>query len=80
MNIDIRFWGVTARLAGGDRRRLNLPKNATVADAIEQLREDAALSKELPRCAYAIGADLVGVNHSLAEGDELSVLPPVSGG
>ena len=80
MNIDIQFWGVTARLAGGDRRRVTLPNPATVADAIELLRADAALVKELPRCAYAIGADLVSVNHPLSEGDELSVLPPVSGG
>jgi molybdopterin converting factor small subunit len=80
MNIDIQFWGVTARLAGGDRRHITLPNNATVADAIDLLRSDAALAKELPRCAYAIGADLVAPDHSLAEGDELSVLPPVSGG
>lgn len=80
MNVDIQFWGVTARLAGGDRRRLSLPDAATVADAIEQLRADAALARELPRCAYAIGADLVATTHILAEGDELSVLPPVSGG
>lgn len=80
MNIDIQFWGVTARLAGGDRRRMTLQKAATVADAIEALRSDAALAKELPRCAYAIGADLVSVDHPLSEGDELSVLPPVSGG
>ncbi|WP_428309376.1 MoaD/ThiS family protein [Hydrocarboniphaga sp.] len=80
MNIDIHFWGVTARLAGGDRRRVSLSDAATVADAIELLRNDAALAGELPRCAYAIGADLVSVHHSLSEGDELSVLPPVSGG
>jgi molybdopterin converting factor small subunit len=80
VNVEIQFWGVTARLAGSDRRRLTLPETATVADAIELLRSDAALAKELPRCAYAIGADLVAIDHSLSEGDELSVLPPVSGG
>jgi molybdopterin converting factor small subunit len=80
MLIEIQFWGVTARLAGSDRRRVTLPEAATVADAIELLRSDAALARELPRCAYAIGADLVAPNHSLSEGDELSVLPPVSGG
>ncbi|MDB5969771.1 MAG: thiamine S protein [Hydrocarboniphaga sp.] len=80
MNIEIQFWGVTARLAGSERRRLSLTESATVADAIELLRSDAALATELPRCAYAVGADLVAPNHSLSEGDELSVLPPVSGG
>lgn len=80
MQITIQFWGITARLAGSDRRSLTLTENATVATAVDALSTDAALAGELPRCAYAIGADLVPLHHPLREGDELSVLPPVSGG
>ncbi len=80
MNITIQFWGITARLAGTDQRALALAETATVADAIRLLAQDAALAGELPRCAYAVGADIVSPDHALKAGDELSVLPPVSGG
>lgn len=80
MHIDIQFWGVTARLAGSGRRSISMPAEARVADAIAVLAADAALARELLRCAYAIGADIVGPAHPLRDGDELSVLPPVSGG
>ena len=80
MQITIQFWGITARLAGSATRALTLKENATVADAVSTISADAALATELPRCAYAIGADLVPLHHPLHEGDELSVLPPVSGG
>ena len=80
MQIQIQFWGITARLAGSTTRPLTLGENATIADAVSALSADAALAPELPRCAYAIGADLVPLHHTLNEGDELSVLPPVSGG
>lgn len=80
MQIEIQFWGVTARLAGSVKRVLELPGESSVADAIALLASDAALAAELPRCAYAIGSDIVAPDHPLHDGDELSVLPPVSGG
>ena len=80
MQIKIQFWGITARLAGSTNRTLTLSENATVATAVEALTADANLATELPRCAYAIGADLVPLHHKLQAGDELSILPPVSGG
>ncbi|MDB5970132.1 MAG: ThiS family protein [Hydrocarboniphaga sp.] len=80
MRIEAQFWGVTARLAGCDKRHLRLRAQASVADAIAALTADPALGADLPRCDYAIGADIVAPNHPLHDGDALSVLPPVSGG
>jgi len=80
MRIEVRFWGLTRRLAGCDALALDLAPGATVSDAIERLAAHGELAQELDRCAFAIGSSLVARAHGLAEGDELAVLPPVSGG
>ena len=80
MRVEVRFWGVTRRLAGCDGLALDLAPAATVADAVERLGAHGDLARELERCAFAIGSSLVARTHVLGEGDELAVLPPVSGG
>lgn len=80
MRIEVSFWGVTRRLAGADALALDLPDAATVATAVERLATQGELAKELDRCAFAIGSSLVARTHVLDDGDQLAVLPPVSGG
>ena len=80
MQITVHFWGVMARHAGGEYRSIEVPNPANVADAVQRLMADPALANELGRCAYSIDEDIVGPSHDLREGDELCVLPPVSGG
>ena len=80
MRIEVSFWGVARRLAGTDRRVLELADGADVEQLVSQLDGDAALGAELERCAFAIGTTLVPRNHRLDDGDEVAVLPPVSGG
>lgn len=80
MRIEVSFWGVTRRLAGADAMALDLPPAATVATVVERLAAHGSLAQELDRCAFAVGATLVPRSHVLDEGDQLAVLPPVSGG
>ena len=80
MRIEVSFWGVTRRLAGADALALELPEAATVADAVDRLTAHGELGKALDRCAFAIGSTLVARSHVLDDGDQLAVLPPVSGG
>lgn len=80
MRIEISFWGVTRRLAGTDTLSLELPGTATVEQVAEQLAQHGDLAAELERCAFAIGSALVPRTHQLSDGDQLAVLPPVSGG
>lgn len=80
MQIDVEFWGITARLAGGSKQAITLPDNATVADALLSLKTNAGLDQELKRCAFAVGDEMVTPQHPLHDGDCLAVLPPVSGG
>lgn len=80
MRIEVSFWGVTRRLAGTDTLVLELPEAATVAVAAETLARHGELAQALQRCAFAIGSNLVPRSQVLGEGDQLAVLPPVSGG
>lgn len=80
MKIDVSFWGVTRRLAGADALALELPDAATVEQAATLLAQRGELGAELERCAFAVGNALVPRTHALSEGDQLAVLPPVSGG
>lgn len=80
MKIEVSFWGVARRLAGGDRLVLELAQDATVSELAERLAQHGDLAAELGRCAFAIGDALVPRSQVLSEGDRLAVLPPVSGG
>lgn len=80
MRIDVSFWGVTRRLAGADRLSLELAAGATVEMLADRLAAHGELAAELERCAFALGDTLVARTQVLNEGDELAVLPPVSGG
>ncbi len=80
VKVVVSFWGVTRRLAGTDRREIILSDGADLEALIEALEGDAGLASELERCAFAVGTTLVPRNHALSDGDEVAVLPPVSGG
>lgn len=80
MKIEVSFWGVTRRLAGCKRMAVELPASATVEALADRLAQHGELAAEMERCAFALGDTLVPRSHALNEGDELAVLPPVSGG
>ncbi len=80
MRIEVSFWGVTRRLAGQDRRVLEVGEGADVEALVSALEGGSGLRAELERCAFAVGTTLVSRTHRLSDGDEVAVLPPVSGG
>jgi molybdopterin synthase catalytic subunit len=61
-----------------------LPPGATVGDLLdvlgERLRHRPAASQLLPRIAVSVNAEYAQAGQILREGDEVGLLPPVSGG
>src|SRR5580692_8128463 len=63
---------------------LELPPRATVGDLLdvlgERLRHWPAAAQLLPRIAVSVNAEYAQAGQVLSDGDEVGLLPPVSGG
>ena len=81
MTLTVHLFARARELAGAPTLAVELPAGATVTD----LRR--ALSNRIPALAMLLERSAVAVNHDFAddarvlvEGDEVAVIPPVSGG
>ena len=81
MDVTVRLFASLRQHAGAGTVALTLSDGATVADAIAQLR-DGALSGLPPSAPFvaAVAREYVKEDHTLTNGDELALVPPVSGG
>jgi molybdopterin synthase catalytic subunit/molybdopterin converting factor small subunit len=81
MDVTVRLFAGLREHAGSATVPLRLGDGATVADAIAKLRDGAlaGLPDNAPFVA-AVAREYVREDHPLAEGDELALVPPVSGG
>lgn len=77
MHVRVRLFAILRDRAGGsDHLELELPDGAVVADALEQMR---ALTDGVP-VVMAINHEYAEPRAPLHPGDELALIPPVSGG
>lgn len=81
MDVTVRLFAILREQAGATTLDLKLSEGSTVADAISELRRGplSGLPERAPFVA-AVEREYVGVDHPLADGDELALVPPVSGG
>jgi molybdopterin synthase catalytic subunit len=81
MRVKILAFGMLRELLGNGTAPLDLPAGATVADVLERCRALAPEKDGLwSTVAVAVNEEYVRAGHRLAEGDEVALLPPVSGG
>ncbi len=76
MEVTIRLFAMLRERAGAGEVTLELPSGARVADAVDALGEVAA---GLP-LVMAVNREYAPENRVLDPGDELALIPPVSGG
>jgi len=81
MRVTVLAFGMLRDLPSQIPSSLDLPAGATVADLLAHCRakrpEPAALWSSL---AVAVNREYAPATHTLSEGDEVALLPPVSGG
>ncbi len=81
MRIHVKLFAIVRDRAGASDVVLHLPLEATVSDAAAMLGERfPAIAPDLPRVAYAVNQLYARPNVVLNDGDELALIPPVSGG
>lgn len=82
MRVSVRLFAILRERAGCDSLELELDDGATVGEAMEALREQPGLAEPLERMrvAMAVNRDYADPGTALAAGDELALVPPVSGG
>ncbi len=76
MRVQVRLFASLRERAGASELSLELPEGALVGDALEQLRW---LTGDL-RAVLAVNRDYASPSTPLEPGDELALIPPVSGG
>ena len=82
MRISVRLFAVLRERAGRSTLELELPDGATVEDALDRLRDEPGLKRPLERIAVAmaVNREYALPTDELSAGDELALVPPVSGG
>lgn len=76
MTITVRLFAALRERAGWSRREVDVADGAVVADVWPQL----GLGAEPPGIAYARNREYADRDSPLTQGDEVAVIPPVSGG
>jgi molybdopterin synthase catalytic subunit len=82
VRVGVRLFSLLRERAGSDRVELVLEDDATVADALDALRAQPVLGELLERLPVrlAVNRDYASPQTRLAAGDELALIPPLSGG
>ena len=82
MTVNVRLFAILRERAGQDRIALELDPGATVEDALAALAREPGLAEPLDRMAVAmaVNRDYASGDTELHAGDELALIPPVSGG
>jgi molybdopterin converting factor subunit 1 len=81
MQVTVLYFGVLKDLFARDRVSMELAEGETVGGLLRLSEKKASKHSEVWRAlAVAVNREYVGVEHVLGEGDEVALLPPVSGG
>lgn len=82
VTVRVAFYGRLSEVAGASEAEVEVDgASPTLADLAEALRHrHPDLDEHLDAAAYAVGDELVALDRPLRAGEEVGVLPPVSGG
>ena len=78
--MNVRLFASYREAAGVGHLQLELPPGSTVKDAIAEIAKRHPLITEGRKVVIARNRDYVTADEPLADGDEVALIPPVSGG
>ncbi len=81
MQVQVLYFGILKDVLQRDREQIDLAASASVEKLLSQIRR-AQPDRDLPWNSLAVAVNQVYAqrDHILRDGDEVALLPPVSGG
>src|ERR1700694_5250933 len=81
MKIGVLFFGVLKEVIGRSSETVDLPEGARVREVLfYYAREAPRFEAMVPSLAISVNQEYSGADRALRDGDEVGLLPPVSGG
>ena len=80
MRVRVIPFGVVKDWLGASATTMELPEGASVGDLLDLVGERQNVASALRGIAVSVNAEYATANHLLTDGDEVGLLPPVSGG
>lgn len=82
MKVQVVFYGGLQRITGSRQVELELDSTTSSVESVSQqlLREFPKLEGQLTSVSYSLGDQVVPASTPVSDGDEIGLLPPVSGG
>lgn len=79
--IRLLFFGPLREKMGSSGERRRITAGTSVGDLMETLREEGVVAEQMVSAvAVAVNQEYVRSDRVLLDGDEVAILPPVSGG
>ncbi len=81
ITIRLKLFSLAKDLAGFDEKLIELPSDSQSQAVLDYLAgQNPSFNRWKPSLRIAVNLTYVGNGHPLREGDEVAVIPPVSGG
>ena len=80
MLVSVRLFAGLRERAGTDRLQIELPDNAKVADVLAAMASTPVGAIRPKECVVAVNREYANADEPLNAGDEVALVPPVSGG
>lgn len=80
MNITIRAFGIAKEICGGSTFLLEIPENANAEQVKQLLAEKFSRLGQLASFVLAVNEEYAESDTLITSGDEIALIPPVSGG
>lgn len=80
MNITVRFFAIGRELVGASSIQIEAPENSTIHEILLILKAQYPVLSSLPSFVMAINNAYADSSMLVHDGDELALIPPVSGG
>ncbi|MEK6712060.1 MAG: molybdopterin converting factor subunit 1 [Nitrospinota bacterium] len=81
MEVRVRCFAWAREVAGGEEISVELPEGGTVADLRERLEARfPVLAGRMESIAVSVNQEFAGDSARIRAGDEVALIPPISGG